>query len=113
TDRGGVRFGGAEGGAVGRGADVRGGAPRVPAGCLCSPPSRGPGVRGAGARVRALSADVVILQAMRESGGVAVAVSDAQMAKAQVEMARGEGIFACPEGAATLVAAKRLLAEGF
>jgi len=58
-------------------------------------------------------ADVLILQAIRESGGVAVAVSDAQMAKAQVEMARGEGIFACPEGAATLVAAKRLLVEGF
>ena len=67
----------------------------------------------AGLRVPAPLADVLILQAIRESGGVAVAVSDAQMAKAQVEMARGEGIFACPEGAATLVAAKRLLVEGF
>ncbi|HJQ98198.1 MAG TPA: threonine synthase [Candidatus Polarisedimenticolaceae bacterium] len=67
----------------------------------------------AGLRVPAPLADVLILQAIRESGGVAVAVTDAQMAKAQVEMARGEGIFACPEGAATLVAAKRLLAEGF
>src|SRR5262245_11286827 len=67
----------------------------------------------AGLRVPAPLGDALILQALRESGGTAVAVTDAQMAKAQVELARGEGIFACPEGAATLVAAKRLLAEGF
>jgi len=67
----------------------------------------------AGLRVPAPLGDALILQALRESGGVALAVSDAQMAKAQVELARGEGIFFCPEGAATLVAAKRLLAEGF
>jgi threonine synthase len=66
----------------------------------------------AGLRVPAPLGDVLILQAIRESGGVALAVPDAQMAKAQVELARGEGIFACPEGAATLVAARRLLAEG-
>jgi len=67
----------------------------------------------AGLRVPAPLGDALILQALRESKGTAVAVTDAQMAKAQVELARGEGIFACPEGAATLVAARRLLAEGF
>jgi threonine synthase len=67
----------------------------------------------AGLRVPSPLGDTLILQALRESGGTAVAVTDAQMAKAQVELARGEGIFACPEGAATLVAARRLLAEGF
>ena len=67
----------------------------------------------AGLRVPAPLGDTLILQAVRESGGTAIAVTDAQMAKAQVELARGEGIFACPEGAATLVAARRLLAEDF
>jgi threonine synthase len=35
------------------------------------------------------------------------------MAKAQLELARGEGVFACPEGGATLAAARKLAAVGF
>jgi threonine synthase len=57
--------------------------------------------------------DALILQALRESGGVAVAVTDDEMAKAQLELARGEGVFACPEGGATLAAARKLAASGF
>jgi threonine synthase len=57
--------------------------------------------------------DALILQALRESNGTAIAVSDEEMAQAQLELARGEGVFACPEGGATLAAARRLAASGF
>jgi threonine synthase len=58
-------------------------------------------------------ADALILQALRESGGAAIAVSDAEMAEAQLDLARREGVFACPEGGATLAAARKLVASGF
>lgn len=57
--------------------------------------------------------DALILQALRESGGAAVSVTDDEMATAQLELARGEGVFACPEGGATLAAARKLAASGF
>ena len=64
-------------------------------------------------RVPAPLGDALILQALRESGGTAVAVSDDEMAKGQLDLARGEGVFACPEGGATLAAARKLAASGF
>ena len=67
----------------------------------------------AGLRVPAPFGDLLILQALRESGGTAVAVSDDEMAKGQLDLARGEGVFACPEGGATLAAARKLVASGF
>jgi threonine synthase len=57
-----------------------------------------------GLRVPKAFADFLILQALRDSEGTAVAVSDAEMARAQQTLATTEGIFACPEGAATLAA---------
>jgi threonine synthase len=66
-----------------------------------------------GLRVPAPLGDALILQALRESGGTAIAVSDEQMAKGQLELARGEGVFACPEGGATLAATRKLVASGF
>ena len=66
-----------------------------------------------GLRVPGPFADYLMLQAIRETGGTALAVSDAEMVAAMYELATAEGIFACPEGAATLVAYKRLIAEGF
>lgn len=57
--------------------------------------------------------DALILQALRESHGIAIAVPDDEMARAQLELARGEGIFAAPEGGATLAAARRLAASGW
>ena len=66
-----------------------------------------------GLRVPAPFGDVLILQALRESGGTAVAVSEDEMAKGQLDLARGEGVFACPEGGATLAAARKLVASGF
>jgi threonine synthase len=66
-----------------------------------------------GLRVPAPLGDVLILQALSESGGTAIAVSDDEMAMGQLELARGEGVFACPEGGATLAAARKLVASGF
>ena len=54
----------------------------------------------------------LILRILRETGGTAVAVSDAEMLEAVGEMASSEGVFPCPEGAATLAALKRLVADG-
>ncbi len=68
-----------------------------------------PRTYASGLRVPAPLGDALILQALRESGGTAIAVSDAEMATAQLELARGEGVFACPEGGATLAAARKLV----
>jgi threonine synthase len=66
-----------------------------------------------GIRVPAAIADYLILDAIRDSGGTAIAVSDEEILAAMHELARLEGVFACPEGAATYAAYKRLLASGF
>ncbi len=58
-------------------------------------------------------ADGLVLQALRESGGTALAVSDDAMRDAMVEMASMEGVLPCPEGAATLCGLRELLATGF
>jgi threonine synthase len=54
-------------------------------------------------------ADKLILGALRESEGTAVSVSDDDIFNAQSELAVNEGIFAAPEGAATLAGLKKLV----
>jgi threonine synthase len=66
----------------------------------------------AGLRVPHALGDFLILRAVRESGGSALAVSDEEIMDAVRLMANKEGLFACPEGAATLAALKRLKGEG-
>ncbi|MSQ07249.1 MAG: threonine synthase [Dehalococcoidia bacterium] len=66
-----------------------------------------------GLRVPSPFADYLILQAIRETGGTALAVEDQDMVDAMYELATTEGIIACPEGAATLVGLKQLLRDGF
>ena len=66
-----------------------------------------------GLRVPGPFADYLMLSAIRETGGTALAVADDDMIDAMYELATAEGIFACPEGAATLVGYKRLLDGGF
>jgi threonine synthase len=66
-----------------------------------------------GIRVPVAIGDYLILDAVRASGGTAVAVSDAEIMRDMREMARLAGVFASPEGAATLSAYKRLRASGF
>ena len=56
--------------------------------------------------------DFLILDAVRESNGFAVAVSDAAINAAHKSCAQEEGILLCPEGAATLAALKQELESG-
>jgi threonine synthase len=65
-----------------------------------------------GIRVPQAIGDFLILRAVRESGGFAVAVSDDAIAAALVEVAREEGFLLCPEGAATYAAYTQSLADG-
>jgi threonine synthase len=66
-----------------------------------------------GLRVPKSFADHLILQDLYDSQGTAVAVSDEAILEAQNELATQEGIFAAPEGAATLTAIKELLKTGW
>ena len=66
-----------------------------------------------GLRVPHPFADYLILRAIRDTGGTAVAVTDEEMVASMREIASVEGIFPCLEGAATLVGLKVLLQEGF
>jgi threonine synthase len=66
-----------------------------------------------GLRVPKSFADHLILQDIYESRGTAVAVSDESILETQKELASSEGIFAAPEGAATLAALKALVSQGW
>jgi len=66
-----------------------------------------------GLRVPSPFADYLILKVVCDSGGTAISVTDGEIIEAMHEIARLEGIFACPEGAATLVGLKHLLLQGF
>jgi threonine synthase len=66
----------------------------------------------AGIRVPQAIGDFLILRAVRDSGGFAIAVSDEAISQALDEGAREEGLLLCPEGAATYAAYKQSLADG-
>lgn len=66
-----------------------------------------------GLRVPKAFADALILDAIYESNGSAVSVSDAEILRTMHEVARLEGILLCPEGAATAAALEKLLSRGF
>ena len=65
-----------------------------------------------GLRVPKAIGDFLILAALRDSGGTAVAVTDAELIAATREIGAAEGIFCAPEGAACWPALKQLLAAG-
>ncbi len=65
-----------------------------------------------GLRVPAPFADRLILRALRESGGTAVAVAEEEMLDGMLELAASEGCFACPEGGATVAALRQLRRSG-
>ena len=67
----------------------------------------------AGLRVPKPYGDYLILDILKKSGGVAVAVSDDEIMDALRHWARVEGIFAAPEGAAALAAYRKLRDKGF
>jgi threonine synthase len=66
-----------------------------------------------GLRVPVAVGDFLILRALRQSGGTAVAVPDEEMISTARLIGRTQGIFVCPEGAATLVAFQRLRDQGW
>ncbi len=65
-----------------------------------------------GLRVPKAVGDFLVLRAVRESGGTALAVRDADMVAGMRELGRREGISAAPEGGAALQALKQLLHDG-
>jgi threonine synthase len=67
----------------------------------------------AGLRVPAVFADRLVLRVLHESQGNAVSVSDEEIIKSQSQLAQMEGIFAAPEGAATLAGLKKLISQGW
>ena len=66
----------------------------------------------AGIRVPQAIGDFLVLRAVRESAGFAIAVADAAISAAIDEVARAEGLLLCPEGAATYAALKQGIADG-
>jgi threonine synthase len=67
----------------------------------------------AGLRVPNVFANRLVLGVLRESRGTALAVSDAEILQAQQDIARAEGILACPEGAASLAGLRHLVENGW
>jgi threonine synthase len=66
----------------------------------------------AGIRVPRAIGDFLILRAVRESGGFAIAVPDDAIEEAVADAGRRDGLLLCPEGGATLAAYKAALADG-
>ena len=66
-----------------------------------------------GLRVPRAVGDFLILRGIRDSGGAAIAVSDAEMHDAVELMGRTTGIFAAPEGGATAAAVRPLIEQGY
>ena len=65
-----------------------------------------------GLRVPKAIGDFLILDAIRGSGGTAIAVTDEELMAAVAEIGAATGIFAAPEGAACLPALRKLIADG-
>src|ERR1700675_4523053 len=66
-----------------------------------------------GLRVPGPLGDLMILSMLKQTHGTALAVSDEEMLQAGRELASLEGIFAAPEGAATVIGARKLAASGW
>jgi threonine synthase len=65
-----------------------------------------------GLRVPHALGDFLVLNAARESGGSALAVTDDEIIDGIGQIAKEEGLFVCPEGAATFAALKYLIDDG-
>ncbi len=66
----------------------------------------------AGIRVPQGIGDFLILRAVRQSGGFAIAIDDDAIARAWQKVAKTQGLLLCPEGAATYAAYEQALADG-
>src|SRR5215471_17843668 len=68
--------------------------------------------RASGLRVPKAIGDFLIIDALQESAGTAVAVTDQELIDATKEIGSAEGVFCAPEGAACLPALRKLMSEG-
>lgn len=57
--------------------------------------------------------DFLVLDALRETNGRAIEVSDEELLQAKMEVGRNEGVFMSPEGASTIAALKKLVDDGW
>jgi threonine synthase len=76
-------------------------------------PAAGAHTLAFGINVAGTLGDFLVLDAIRDSGGTAIAVPDEEMLAAQAECAAADGILLCPEGASTLAAVRHLRADGW
>lgn len=83
------------------------------AGTDTTTPFPDPRTRAWGLRVPAPLGGFLCLRAVRETGGTAIAVSEAAMAEATTALARRSGLDICPEGGAAWAATEALLASGW
>jgi threonine synthase len=81
-------------------------------GSAAAEPWEKPATVADGLRVPRAIGDFLILRAVRESGGVALAVADEAMIAGMLELGCTEGISAAPEGGAALAAIRQLVAAG-
>ena len=79
------------------------------AGAERAEPWQDPETYASGLRVPMGIGDHLILRAVRESGGGAIAVSESEIARAQLGLMRKEGVFAAPEGGAVAAALEKLV----
>jgi len=78
-----------------------------------APPWQNAATIASGLRVPKAMGDFLVLAGVRATEGTAVSSTDEEMLEAGKELASAEGIFAAPEGAATVVAARKLAEEGW
>ena len=77
-----------------------------------APPWENPESSIWGLRVPQAIGDFLVLQALRESGGCAIAVPEESAQPAALELQRQEGLITGPEGGAAMVALEKLIASG-
>jgi threonine synthase len=82
-------------------------------GALSAEPWQNAQTKASGLRVPAAVGDFLMLNAIRESQGCAVSVTDEELMDGVTEMARALGIFPAPEGGATLAGLKKLIAQNW
>lgn len=76
-------------------------------------PWESPATAALGLRVPSAIADFLILRAVRESGGTAIAVEEAAIRTGWDRLGRQEGLLACPEGGAALAGLEELVHQGW
>src|SRR5436190_19412940 len=78
-----------------------------------SEPWPDPRTFAAGIRVPKALGDFIVLKALRESGGIAIAVSESEIAQSVRAAGAAEGMLVCPEGGAAIGGAAKLRRGGW